>query len=271
MLNNLIKRSKLYQLAAKAYHSFKSQKHLANAGTRFYCPGCKKYWQSFKPFPPQWMQELADSGWPYKMEDAETLNYENYSCHGCGITDRDRLYIIFLEKMLDRHKEYRILEFAPRPALSHFLRSMSNIMHRTSDLFMGDVDDKQDIQDLYLYNDNSFDVFICSHILEHVTDDIKATKELYRILNPGGFGIVMVPILAPVIATKEDPSITDENLRLKYFGQADHVRLYAKQDFIERLRSVGFKVKLYGVDFFGEVIFERSGITEKSVLYVVEK
>ena len=136
---------------------------------------------------------------------------------------------------------------------------------------MEDVDDQLDLQDLHLYKDLSFDVFVCSHILEHVDDDIKAMKELYRILKPGGLGIAMVPIIESVIETKDDPSIKDENLRLKYFGQSNHVRLYAKLQFIQRLESVGFKVKLYGVDYFGEVLFEKSGITQKSVLYIVEK
>lgn len=270
MYNNL-RNSKLYQLAVKAYRSLKSIPHLAKKDTGYYCPGCKKYWKSFKPLPQEWIQLLQHSGWPYSMEDVETLNYENYACYNCGITDRDRLYIIFLEKMLGKNKQHRVLEFAPRPALSGFLQSLPNVIHRSSDLFMQDVDDKLDIQDLHLYNNNSFDVFICSHILEHVTDDIKAMKELYRVLSPGGFGITMVPILLPVTTTKEDPSITDTNLRLKYFGQADHVRLYAKQDFIERLRSAGFTVKLYGVDFFGAALFQKSGITARSVLYVVEK
>ncbi|MBK6634354.1 MAG: class I SAM-dependent methyltransferase [Chitinophagaceae bacterium] len=84
---------------------------------------------------------------------------------------------------------------------------------------MEGVDDKLDLQDLHLYKDHSFDVFVCSHILEHVDDDIKAMKELYRILKPGGWGIAMVPIIESVTETHEDPSIKEENLRLKYFGQ----------------------------------------------------
>ena len=266
-----IRKSKFYRLAARVYHSLQNKRHLANDGTGFYCPGCQKYWKRFRPFPQQWLQGLANSGWPYKPEDVETLNYKNYSCYGCGITDRDRLYILFFKKMLDKNKPYRVLEFAPRLPLSNFLKAMPNVSHRSSDLFMDDVDDKLDIQNLHLYKDNSFDVFICSHILEHVTDDIKAMKELYRILSPGGFGITMVPILALVTTTKEDPSITDTKLRLKYFGQADHVRLYAKQQFIQRLASVGFKIAFYTVDSFGKQLFQQSGITQKSVLYVVEK
>lgn len=268
---NRFKKSTPYRFAVKAYHYLLSIPHLAKKGTGFYCPGCNNYWKSFKPFPQQWIQALHNSGWPYTLDEVETLNYKNYSCHRCGITDRDRLYILFFKKMLKSHQQYHILEFAPRPALSGFLQSLPNVIHRTTDLFMKEVDDQLDIQHLHLYENNRFDVFICSHILEHVADDKKAMKELYRILSPGGFGIVMVPILQPVTETVEDPSIKDENLRIKYFGQADHVRLYAKQDFMERLKSVGFKVKLYDVDYFGEAVFKKSGISKKSVLYVVEK
>ncbi len=260
-----------YRLAASAYHYLQAQRHITKEGQGYYCCGCKKYWKNFKPLPKQWILALEKSGWPFCMSDAETLNYKNYTCYGCGITDRDRLYLLFLEKILDKKKSYKIVEFAPRPALSAYLKSMPNVLHRTSDLFMNNVDDKMDIQDLYLYKDESFDVFICSHILEHVTDDIKAMKELYRILKQRAFGIAMVPIIKPVTITREDITITDKSLRQKYFGQADHVRLYAKQDFLLRLQSVGFKINQYGVDYFGEAVFKKAGITAESILYVVEK
>jgi hypothetical protein len=81
----------------------------------------------------------------------------------------------------------------------------------------------------------------------------------------------MVPIIESVTETHEDISIKDEKLRLKNFGQGDHVRLYAKNDFIKRLESVGFTVKLYGADYFGAATLDKYGITRKSVLYIVEK
>jgi predicted SAM-dependent methyltransferase len=268
---NNARKNSLYRLVVRVYRTLEKKHHLANEGTGFYCPGCKRYWKSFRPFPQQWLKGLRDSGWPYEPEDVETLNYKNYSCYGCGITDRDRLYILFFEKILSKNKSYKILEFAPRLSLSNFLKGIPNVTHRTVDLLMSNVDDKLDIQDLYLYKDNTFNIFICSHVLEHVTDDIKAMKELYRILSPAGFGITMVPILQPVTVTREDPAVIDSKLKLQYFGQADHVRLYAKQQFIKRLESVGFKVKLYRANDFGKELFQKSGITQKSVLYVVEK
>ena len=218
-----LKQTGLFKLGKKIYYGAQKRSYQTDNKSAYYCPGCNKFWKSFKPIPQKWLKPLYACGWPFTLDDAETLNYKNYTCYGCGITDRDRLYILFFETFLKETQKYNVIEFAPTPSLSRFFKKRPNITHRTSDLFMDSVDDNLDIQDLHLYKDNSFDIFICSHILEHVTDDIKAMKELYRILKPGGVGIVMVPIVKPVTETHEDPSLTDENLRMKYFGQGDHV------------------------------------------------
>ena len=71
--------------------------------------------------------------------------------------------------------------------------------------------------------------------------------------------------------TYEDSTITDEGLRRKYFGQNDHVRMYSKRGFVERLESVGFVVNQYGIDYFGAEVFALNGIHPRSVLYIVNK
>jgi SAM-dependent methyltransferase len=262
---------KLYRGGIALKNNINAVLHKSNNTEDYYCSGCGKNWKSFKPFPYAWFKMLKDAGWKYELEDAETLNYKNYSCYGCGINDRDRLYLLYFKNILNKEKIYNIVEFAPTPVLSSFFKKYNNINHRTSDLFMDNVDDKMDLQDLFLYKNAQFDIFICSHILEHVPEDIKAMKELYRITKKGGFGIAMVPILNRVEKTHEDPSIKDPKLRMKYFGQGDHVRLYAKNDFIARLESVGFKVRLLGEDYFGKEVFYKNAITPASVLYIVEK
>ena len=73
---------------------------------------------------------------------------------------------------------------------------------------MENVDDKVDITDMTIYPDNHFDFFICSHMLEHVFDDRKALRELYRILKWGGQGILVVPIVLSIDEIDEDPSVT---------------------------------------------------------------
>ncbi|MCA1590570.1 MAG: class I SAM-dependent methyltransferase, partial [Acidobacteria bacterium] len=119
------------------------------------------------------------------------------------MTDRDRLYALYLSKTIAEKGSVEIAEFAPTPALSRFLRSLPGVTLRTSDLYMPGVDDKLDLQDLDKYADESFDIFICSHMLEHVPDDIKAMRELFRITKRGGLGVAMVPIMKGVEATHE--------------------------------------------------------------------
>ncbi len=88
---------------------------------------------------------------------------------------------------------------------------------------------------------DSFDLILCSHVLEHVPDDRTAMKELFRVLAPGGMAILMVPIALERATTDEDPSVIDPHERIKRFGQFDHVRLYGR-DYVDRLRAAGFEV-----------------------------
>lgn len=94
------------------------------------------------------------------------------------------------------------------------------------------------------FSDNSFDVIYCSHVLEHVPEDIKAMKEFYRVLKPGGWAMLQVPLDKNRLETYEDFSITEPGKREIAFGQYDHVRVYGL-DYKERLNKAGFKVDIY--------------------------
>ena len=203
----------------------------------------------------------------------ETFNMANYGCSNCGANDKDRFYALFMNRFLQENPTAKInlLDIAPSPQLTTFLKNKAQINYRSMDLYMEGVDDKADITDMNIYKEEQFDFFICSHVLEHIPDDIKAMKELYRVLKPGGKGIAMVPINSGVTQTMEDPNGTDIAFRWKYFGQDDHVRIYAKHDFIARLQSVGFKVDLLGEDYFTPATFEKAAIYPTSVLYIVSK
>lgn len=248
---------------------------LRSLWAKYHCPVCNSRVNAFAPLPAYFIENPKKYGWPFKDEDAETCNVHGYLCPSCQASDRDRLYALYLRNYLPRLRSdssIKILDFAPSGSLSRFIRGLKqDISYRTADLFAEGVDDKVDIMDMKIYGDNSVDFFICSHVLEHVIDDNKALKELYRILKPGGRGILMVPINLSLTEIDEDPTVIDEGERWKRFGQNDHVRLYSRNGFVERTRATGFLVHQCNRDFFGPDVFARTGITDQSVLYVVEK
>ena len=84
------------------------------------------------------------------------------------------------------------------------------------------------------------EVCIMRHLLEHVADDRRALHELYRILKPGGWGILLSPVEADYEQTFEDDTITDPDERTRIFGQYDHRRIYGA-DYTDRLRAAGFE------------------------------
>jgi ubiquinone/menaquinone biosynthesis C-methylase UbiE len=92
------------------------------------------------------------------------------------------------------------------------------------------------------FEDNTFDFILCNHVLEHINDDIKAIKELYRVMKPGGSGVFQIPLNNKLKITFSDDSIINKNERSKIFGQYDHVRVYG-MDYFDKLKSCGFRVK----------------------------
>jgi ubiquinone/menaquinone biosynthesis C-methylase UbiE len=118
---------------------------------------------------------------------------------------------------------------------------MSNLDYVTTDLNSPLADVKADICNLP-FEDNSYDVILCNHVLEHIPDDTKAMQELYRVLKPSGFGVFQIPQDLNRESTYEDNTITDKKERAEIFGQYDHVRIYGR-DYFDKLRSIGFKVE----------------------------
>lgn len=232
------------------------------------CSVCHGEFPNFMPLPTIYVDMFRKLGVSYSLDDFETLNVGQYSCPSCQASDRDRLYALFIHRHLGWEGErMRILDIAPAPALSRFLRNLPEVDYRSCDLMSPRADDKVDITDMP-YEDGRFDFIVCSHVLEHVADDAKAISELYRVLSPGGVAILMVPILMTATDTDEDPQVTDVNERWRRFGQDDHIRMYAKDDFIQRLQAGGFALQLLDRHAFAEGDFKQHGIGEGAVLYL---
>jgi len=240
----------------------------------YLCPTCNNKVAKFFPLPDVFFKELNDNGFIHPLFLAETLNIFHYSCPVCGASDRDRLYSLYFRTHapLENTGQFRILDIAPTKPLQNFIKSAyPAIRYRSADFLMENVDDKVDLRNMDIYDDNNFDFIICSHVLEHIDDDTKAISELYRVLKQGCKSIIMVPILLNLTKDYENPEITDPGERWKHFGQNDHVRLYSKRGFIGKLMSAGFSVTEYNIGNFGPESFASAGIHPRSVLYVVKK
>ena len=241
----------------------------------FYCPICESPVSAFAPLAGLYFEELARHGSDLRITDFETCNFQSYQCVFCGATDRDRLYALFLANRLPsaglQQDDFQLLDIAPAPALSKHIKRKYHIQYRTADLFQRNVDDRVDITSMHCYANSKFDALICSHVLEHVENDRKAMAELWRVLKPGGWGIVMVPIHLTLKKVREDSPKTSASERWKYFGQGDHVRVYSREGFVDRLREAGFNVLQLGCDYFDVRRMNQCGLSHTSVLYVVEK
>jgi SAM-dependent methyltransferase len=163
-------------------------------------------------------------------------------CPGCGSRERHRAAWLVLEERPDLLAEAgSLLHFAPESYVRDVLAATPGLRYITADLVPGRADLPLDVTDLKL-PDEAFGAVLCSHVLEHVSDDRAAMRELRRILRPGGWAIVMVPLDIRLESTYEDPEITDPEGRVKAFLQFDHVRLYAP-DIAVRLREAGLEVE----------------------------
>lgn len=174
-------------------------------------------------------------------------------CISCGSSDRDRLVALFLAQSnipQNKTETPQLLHIAPEFALSNWIKKNTTLRSTQADnrekgyaLSYSKKVEKADIQHL-LYPSDSFDWIICNHVLEHVDDDLKAMKELFRVLKPNGQGVLQVPIALGLEKTIEAKPHWNEIDCDRELGQWDHKRLYG-MDYLDRLSSVGFKVQLW--------------------------
>ena len=156
--------------------------------------------------------------------------------------ERHRLLWLYLKNETDFFSApKKVLHFAPEQAFYNRFKKQKNLDYTTTDLLSPLADVKADICNLP-FADDSYDVILCNHVLEHIPDDKKAMQELFRVLKPGGLGIFQIPQDLSRETTFEDDSITDQKKRAEIFGQYDHVRVYGR-DYFDKLRAIGFIVK----------------------------
>lgn len=196
----------------------------------------------------------------------------NALCPHCLSLERHRLIWLYLQADTNFFNyPQHVLHIAPEACFLKRFELIHKENYFTADLESPLAKVKMDIHEIP-FPENSFDVILCNHVLEHVNDDIKAMMEINRVLKPGGYALMQIPFFSPVPDTTfEDNSIKDPREREKIFGQSDHVRKYGR-DYGKRIEHSGLIAE---ENTFGKSLSEeqaiRFGVQPNEVIFIGRK
>lgn len=220
-------------------------KNIFYFGNKYRCPCCNKNFRKFQNF--YYKTNEFNHDFFYK-------SYKNTICPVCYSFPRHRIICEYLKSNLNLIKNKKILIFAPEHCITSFLDTY-NIKYLTADLYH-EADYKIDITNINFPNE-SFEVIVCNHVLEHVSNYKNALKELNRILTKNGILILTTPLNPNSNKTMEN-NCKNDLLRKQKFGQIDHLRLFGL-DIIKTLEKYNFQVDDINGNTFDKKIYPISG------------
>ena len=190
-----------------------------------YCCVCKTNVDSFLPsgsiIPNSFVKQFEIIG----------SDIQNFFCPNCKCFDRERHLFLYFNALniFELYKNRTIMHIAPERNL---LKKLSTI---TENLIIGDINPQQyeneynvikiDITNIQLPND-SVDLVIANHVLEHVADYFKALLEIFRVLKTNGHAVLQTPYSDRIYNNFEDELINTDELRHAWYGRYDHVRIF---------------------------------------------
>jgi SAM-dependent methyltransferase len=218
-------------------------------GARHECPVCGAHVRRYLPegFDLPVLRELDVVGGQHRPER---------TCPVCRSDSRTRLAWLYLSREVQlTDASVRVLHLAPEIGLYARLAASPTVDYEPGDLEPELYPWAPRLRRLDLealpFPDADFDVVIANHVLEHVVDEARAMAEIRRVLRPGGWAMLAVPIALALDETREDATATTPEARERAFGQADHVRLYGR-DYGRRLAHAGFEVALWSGHLRGD-------------------
>jgi len=228
---------------------------------RFFCPCCGRFHSGFKPGGARSaiLAELRVIGGGYR---------KSRKCPICFCLDRERLVYLFLTSLATILDGKKILHIAPESHVRKLLEDKSPTSYFSGSLHFRLNTPKMDIMKIPFSND-FFHLIVCNHVLEHIPYDRLAMAEIFRVLKPGGLAILQVPISSKIEKSCENAEMNTSDLRAEAFGQRDHVRIYAKTDYISRLQAVGFVMQVINFSHGKNPVFAKQhGINSAEELYI---
>jgi SAM-dependent methyltransferase len=237
---------------------FLSLRGLWYKGSQKHCPCCKGNFSKWLPL-------------GYNKRPAQ--------CPRCRSNERDRTLWLFLEKNEGfLFKGMKILHVAPEAIFYQRFRKDPSVNYTPADKFIEGYESTYpkdtiyvDITSMPQIPDNTYDLILCSHVLECLYEDRQAMREIRRVLRDNGKAILQVPVDYDREVTFEDPSITDPLEREKIFGNKWNLRWYGK-DYQQRLEEEGFRTGFVSIQsMFTDAEISRFGLGAKDEVQLVYK
>ncbi len=241
-------------LLIRLSYPFKKIAPLLFKGNKVECPVCEKSFRKFLSY------------------GSDVAHRENVLCPYDLTLERHRLMWLYLKDHSDffTKENLKVLHIAPEQCFHKKFKAQTNLDYLTADLVSPIADMHFDLHQIPL-EDNQFDVVFCNHVMEHVNDALQCMSELYRVLKPGGWGIMQVPQDFTRETTLEDPAIVTPEDREKYYWQKDHVRLFGK-DYPNWLEKAGFKVEAFlKENHYSKDKINRFRLQSGEILYIARK
>lgn len=240
---------KYIQLVA---HQFLKTYSLFLRGNKVNCPVCNNHFTKFLPY--------------------GRLNpRENALCPSCLTLERHRLMFLFLKKETDFFTSSpKLLHVAPEYCFINRFEKLLGENYITADIESPLAKVKMDLHHIP-FEDNTFDVVFCNHVLEHVDDDFQCMREIRRVLKPTGYALLQSPQRYDLATTYEDRSITDPKQREVHFLQDDHVRIYGR-DYGKQLEKSGFTItEVNMIEKIGVEESKKMGLPLDEIIYLATK
>jgi SAM-dependent methyltransferase len=232
------------------------------------CSVCRKTVTAWKPHP-----HLAQRSEFMKLMDTIGSDMAVYQCPACGCTDRDRHLWLYLNAigLPDSIRGARLLHLAPERHLEALFEACGPAEYIKGDLLPSRPNQiKVDAEQLQ-FDNGQFDIIVCNHVLEHVESPERALAEFFRCLKPRGLLIAQTPYSPLLKATFELKTFPGADFATLFYGQNDHVRLFA-DDIVSRFRAAGFQGELLAhVTLLPGVDAQEAGINAREPLFIFSK
>ena len=192
-------------------------------------------------------------------------------CSICGSLERDRFMFLFSKNYtgIKHIAGFNVLYINPKPRLTRAFQDLGNIsmksliLNNSTGMFETDLSTNED---------RSFDLVICSYVLDKCVYYVQVLNYLRNVLRDSGMLILQVPQFKSHPYTHENNNIIDEDGRLREYGDRHTRRIFGLNDLKNKVTRIGFSVRQYKVDdIFTNVEVARYGLFSTDIIYLCRK